>query len=85
MSTAWPPPATTDFAILFLPTEGLYAEVLRRPGLTDLLQRNHRVVGALCCFQLLSRLLGKRLSQRFEGLFQSIDLRPQRLSRHFLC
>jgi DNA recombination protein RmuC len=26
------PPHTTDFAILFLPTEGLYAEVLRRPG-----------------------------------------------------
>ncbi len=37
------PPHTTDFAILFLPTEGLYAEVLRRPGLVDLLQRDHRV------------------------------------------
>jgi len=37
------PPLTTDFAILFLPTEGLYAEVLRRPGLTDELQRVHRV------------------------------------------
>ena len=37
------PPATTDFAILFLPTEGLYAEVLRRPGLTDELQRKFRV------------------------------------------
>ena len=33
------PPHTTDFAILFLPTEGLYAEVLRRPGLFDKLQR----------------------------------------------
>ncbi len=40
------PPATTDFAILFLPTEGLYAEVLRRPGLTDHLQRNFRVTVA---------------------------------------
>ena len=40
------PPATTDFAILFLPTEGLYAEVLRRPGLTDLLQRDYRVTVA---------------------------------------
>jgi len=40
------PPATTDFAILFLPTEGLYAEVLRRPGLTDLLQRDFRVTVA---------------------------------------
>ncbi len=38
------PPHTTDFAILFLPTEGLYAEVLRRPGLVEALQRDHRVV-----------------------------------------
>nr|WP_074575164.1 DNA recombination protein RmuC [Polaromonas sp. JS666] len=37
------PPYTTDFAILFLPTEGLYAEVLRRPGLMEFLQRDHRV------------------------------------------
>jgi len=37
------PPHTTDFAILFLPTEGLYAEVMRRPGLADELQRAHRV------------------------------------------
>ena len=37
------PPHTTDFALLFLPTEGLYAEVLRRPGLSDLLQRDYRV------------------------------------------
>ncbi|MFZ6656065.1 DNA recombination protein RmuC [Undibacterium sp. TJN19] len=37
------PPLTTDFAILFLPTEGLYAEVMRRPGLADDLQRSCRV------------------------------------------
>ena len=37
------PPLTTDFAILFLPTEGLYAEVMRRPGLSDDLQRLHRI------------------------------------------
>jgi len=37
------PPHTTDFGILFLPTEGLYAEVLRRPGLSDWLQRECRV------------------------------------------
>ena len=37
------PPHTTDFAILFLPVEGLYAEVLRRPGLMDSLQRDYRV------------------------------------------
>jgi len=37
------PPHTTDFALMFLPTEGLYAEVLRRPGLMESLQREHRV------------------------------------------
>ncbi|HWP97835.1 MAG TPA: DNA recombination protein RmuC [Syntrophomonadaceae bacterium] len=37
------PPATTDFAIMFLPTEGLYAEVLRRPGLFESLRRDYRV------------------------------------------
>jgi len=37
------PPNTTDFAILYLPIEGLYAEVIRRPGLFDHLQREFRV------------------------------------------
>ncbi|MDR2852818.1 MAG: DNA recombination protein RmuC [Burkholderiaceae bacterium] len=37
------PPHTTDFAILFLPIESLYAQVLRRPGLMDALQRQYRV------------------------------------------
>lgn len=37
-------PVTTDFAILFLPTEGLYAEVLRRPGLVEELQQKYRVM-----------------------------------------
>ena len=37
------PPSTTDFAFLYLPVEGLYAEVLRRPGLTDTIQRESRV------------------------------------------
>jgi DNA recombination protein RmuC len=37
-------PDTTDFAIMFLPTEGLFAEVLRRAGLCDGIQREHRVV-----------------------------------------
>ncbi len=40
------PPRTTDFGIMFLPTEGLYAEVLRRPGLAESLQRECRVVVA---------------------------------------
>ncbi len=38
------PPFTTDFGLLYLPFEGLYAEVLRRPGLFDNLQRESRVV-----------------------------------------
>ena len=37
-------PITTDFAILFLPTEGLYAEVLRRPGLVEEVQQKYRVM-----------------------------------------
>ncbi len=38
------PPNTTDFGIMFLPVEGLYAEVLRRPGLCDILQREYRTI-----------------------------------------
>jgi DNA recombination protein RmuC len=38
------PPHTTDFALLFVPTEGLYAEALRRPGLFEALQREHKVM-----------------------------------------
>ena len=38
------PPYTTDFGILYLPTEGLYAEVLRIPGLWDILQRKFRII-----------------------------------------
>lgn len=40
------PPNTTDFAVMFLPIEGLYAEVIRRPGLCDILQREYRVIVA---------------------------------------
>jgi DNA recombination protein RmuC len=40
------PPNTTDFAIMFMPTEGLYAEILRQPGLSEQLQRDCRVVVA---------------------------------------
>ena len=52
------PPHTTDFALLFLPTEGLYAEVLRRPGLFDALQREFRVtlVGPTTLLALLNSL-----------------------------
>jgi DNA recombination protein RmuC len=38
------PPHSTDFAVLFLPTEGLFAEIIRRPGLVDDLQRECRIV-----------------------------------------
>ncbi len=40
------PPLTTDFAIMFLPTEGLYAEALRIRGLTEELQETHRIIVA---------------------------------------
>ncbi len=40
------PPKTTDFAIMFLPTEGLYAEATRRPELLETLQREYKVVVA---------------------------------------
>src|SRR5438132_3115909 len=38
------PPNTTDFGIMFVPTEGLYAEALRRPGLVEGIQREHKVM-----------------------------------------
>jgi DNA recombination protein RmuC len=52
------PPATTDFGILFLPTEGLFAEVVRRPGLADALQRDWRVMvaGPTTLWSLLNSL-----------------------------
>ena len=49
------PPATTDFALLYLPLEGLFAEVLRRPGLLDTLQREFRVT--ICGPTTLTALL----------------------------
>jgi DNA recombination protein RmuC len=49
------PPHTTDFGLLYLPFEGLYAEVLRRPGLFEQLQRDSRVT--LCGPTTLSALL----------------------------
>jgi DNA recombination protein RmuC len=72
------PPTTTDFAILFLPTEGLYAEVIRRPGLCDELQRECRVTVAgpttltaiLSSFQMGFRTLAiqKRSSEVWQVL-----------------
>lgn len=57
------PPATTDFAILFVPVEGLYAEILRRPGLVDGVQRDYRVMVAgptTLCALLSSLQMGFR-------------------------
>jgi DNA recombination protein RmuC len=59
------PPVTTDFALLFLPTEGLFADVLRRPGMFEAIQRDNRVVMAgpttlwaiLCSLQMGFRTL----------------------------
>ncbi|MGO1002820.1 DNA recombination protein RmuC [Lysobacter sp. CA196] len=72
------PPETTEFAILFLPTEGLYAEVLRRPGLVEMLQRDLRITVAgpttllalLTSFQLGFRTLAiqKRSSEVWKTL-----------------
>jgi DNA recombination protein RmuC len=49
------PPRTTSFAILFLPTEGLYAELVRRPGFADALLREHNVM--LCGPMTLNAVL----------------------------
>jgi DNA recombination protein RmuC len=52
------PPKTTDFGILFLPIEGLFAEVIRRTGLTEVIQRECRVViaGPTTLWSILSSL-----------------------------
>ncbi len=52
------PPVTTDFAVLFLPIEGLFAEAIRRGGLPERLQREHRVVlaGPTTLWSILSSL-----------------------------
>ena len=74
------PPHTTDFALLFLPTEGLYAEAIRRPGLFDALQREHRVtlVGPTTLLAVLNALqmgfrtlaIEKRSSEVWQTLSQ---------------
>ena len=72
------PPHTTDFGIMFLPTEGLYAEALRRPGLVESLQRDYKVMltGPTTLLATLSSLqmgfrtlaLEKRTSEVWETL-----------------
>jgi DNA recombination protein RmuC len=52
------PPTTTEFAVMFLPTEGLYAEVARRTALIETMQRDYRVIiaGPTTCAALLHSL-----------------------------
>ena len=72
------PPHTTEFALLFLPTEGLYAEALRRPGLFDALQREQRVtlVGPTTLLAVLNALqMGFRtlaIEQRSSEVWQTL-------------
>lgn len=72
-------PYTTDFAIMFLPSEGLYAEVLRRPGLMESVQQKYRVVlsGPTTLSALLSSLqMGFRtlaVEQRSEEVWQLLS------------
>ena len=71
-------PHTTDFGILFVPTEGLYAEALRRPGLVEALQRDHKIMlaGPTTLLATLNSLqmgfrtlaLEKRSAEVWEGL-----------------
>ncbi|GLQ45068.1 hypothetical protein GCM10007862_01190 [Dyella lipolytica] len=73
------PPNTTDFAILFLPTEGLYAEIIRRPGLFESLQREQRVTvaGPTTLSALLNSLqMGFRtlaIQQRSSEVWQTLS------------
>src|SRR3990167_7868087 len=81
------PPYTTDFAILFLPTEGLYAEVLRRPGLMESLQRDHRITlaGPTTLLAMLSSLqMGFRtlaLEKRSSEVWQVVGAVKTELDR----
>jgi DNA recombination protein RmuC len=72
------PPHTTDFGIMYLPTEGLYAEVIRRPGLVDHLQGQCRIVvaGPTVLLALLNSLrMGFRtlaIQQRSSEVWQTL-------------
>ena len=77
------PPKTTDFAILFLPTEGLYAEVIRMPGVASELQRKHRITiaGPTTLSALLNSLragfhtlaIQKRTSEVWQVLMEATE------------
>ena len=85
------PPYTTDFAIMFLPTEGLYAEVLRRPGLIESLQREYRVTlaGPTTLMAMLNSLqMGFRtlaLEKRSSEVWQVLGAVKQSLESLAMC
>ncbi|MFQ3546806.1 MAG: DNA recombination protein RmuC [Termitinemataceae bacterium] len=74
------PPYTTDFGILFLPSEGLFAEVVSRPGLAELVQREYRVIiaGPTTLAAMISSLqMGFRtlaVEQRTTEIWQTLNI-----------
>jgi DNA recombination protein RmuC len=82
------PPATTDYAILFLPTEGLFAEVVRRAGLIEAIQRDFQVTVAgpttltalLSAFQMGFRALA--LQQRSGEVWKVLGAVRSEFSKH---
>jgi DNA recombination protein RmuC len=79
------PPATTDFGIMFVPTKGLFAEIVRQPSLVDEVQSKHRVVVAgpttfaalLNSLQMGFRTLTVRFISKEAFRFSGLDLRNQ--------
>lgn len=82
------PPMTTDFGIMFLPTEGLYAEAVRRPGLAEMLQRDCRVIlaGPSTLAALLNSLqMGFRtlaIQQRSSEVWELLGAVKSEISRY---
>lgn len=82
------PPTTTDIAILFLPTEGLHAEVLRRPGLIETIQETHHVVVAgpttlmaiLCAFRMSIRAVA--IQKRSTEVWQILGAVRSEFDKH---
>ncbi|MGH7065779.1 MAG: DNA recombination protein RmuC, partial [Stellaceae bacterium] len=81
-------PYSTDFALLYLPTEGLYAEIVRRPGLVDALQRDWRIViaGPTTLLALLNSLrMGFRtlaIQQRSSEVWQLLSAVKTELGKY---
>ena len=82
------PPHSTDFAIMYLPTEGLFAEVIRRPGLTSKLQNEIRVIvtGPTTLMSLLNSLqMGFRtlaIEQRSSEVWQVLSAAKQEFQKY---